>query len=226
MILQKNDFVEIEFIARIKNSGEVFDTNIPEEFKKINSQANESLSKPFIFSLGQGMFFKGIDDFLVGKSIDKFPKEFIIELQPENAFGKRNSKLVQLMPMKIFHEQGIRPIQGFQFNFDGRIGKVIAVSGGRVIVDFNIPIAGKEVIYEIKIFRKVEDLNEKINSFLEFLFKKNDIKFSVENKKLIVELEKPFIQFAEMFKDKFKEIFDLDLEVNAKAKTSDKSEVK
>lgn len=80
------------------------------------------------------------------------------------------------------------------------------------MVDFNNPIAGKDVEYKIKVLKKVEDLNEKIKALIEFLFKR-DLKFEVKDKKLIIEVEKPMRQFVEMFAIKFKEIFDLDLEV-------------
>lgn len=212
MMLQKNDFIEIEFTGRVKDSGDIFDSNIASELAKINPKYSPEQAKPFIFSLGNSMFLEGVDKFLIGKEIKNFPEDYELELSPENSFGKRNSKAVQLMPMRVFHEQGLRPVQGIQFNFDGRVGKVIAVSGGRVIVDFNNPLAGKEVIYKIKIFKKIEDLNQKIKSFIEFLFKK-DFPFKVEGKKIILEIDKPFVQFAEMFRDKFKEIFDLELEV-------------
>ena len=148
MALERNDFIEIEFTGKIKD-GDIFDSNIPEDIKK----AKLSLQpKPFIFSLGQGMFLKGVDDFLIGKEIG----EYEIELQPENAFGKRDPKQVQIIPMKIFHQQKINPYPGAVFNFDGKIAKIISVSGGRVMTDFNNPIAGKIVTYKIKIKRKIE----------------------------------------------------------------------
>ena len=98
------------------------------------------------------------------------------------------------------------------FNFDGKIAKVLSVSGGRVRIDFNNPLAGKDVEYDIKVLRKVEDTNKKINALNTFLFKK-EFKFEIKDKKLILEVEKPLVKFVEMFKDKFKEIFGLELEV-------------
>jgi FKBP-type peptidyl-prolyl cis-trans isomerase SlyD len=204
MVLKKKDFIEIEFIGRL-NDGEIFDSNVKEHLKKINSSAEP---KPFIFCLGEGMFLKGIEDFLIGKEI----KEYKIELSPEKAFGKRESNLVKMIPLKIFIEQKINPIPGVTFNFDGKIAKILTVSGGRVMVDFNNPLAGKEVTYEIKILRKIEDINEKIKAFINFLFKK-DLKFEIKEKNLIVEVEKSLSEFIKMFKDKFKELFELDLEV-------------
>jgi len=88
------------------------------------------------------MFLKGVDDFLIGKEIGKY----IIELSPEKAFGNRESKLVQMIPMKIFHQHKINPVPGTLFNFDNKVAKILTVSGGRVMVDFNNPLAGKDII--------------------------------------------------------------------------------
>jgi len=211
MTLKEKDFIEIEFTGKIKD-GEVFDSNIKKDLMKLNPNAK---TEPFVFSIGQSMFLKGIDDFLIGKNIGKH----VIELTPDKAFGKRDPKLIQMMPVKVFHEQKINPVPGYAFNFDGRIGKVLTSSGGRVIVDFNNPLAGKEIVYNINILRKIEDINEKIKSINEFLFRQ-DLKFEIKDKKLILEVEKSMVRVVEMFKDKYKEILELDLE----AKGIDKKE--
>ena len=204
MTFQKKDFIEIEFTGKVKDGG-IFDSNIKEDLEKLNPGAKP---KPFVFCLGEGMFLKGIDEFLIGKEIGKYN----IELSPEKAFGPRVPSFIQMVPMKIFQNQNVRPYPGAVFNFDGRIAKILSVSGGRVTADFNHPLAGKNLVYEIKVLRQVENLDEKLKSFIEFIFRR-ELKFSVEGKKLIIEVEKELAKFVEMFKDKFKEIFDLDLEV-------------
>jgi len=216
MSLQKKDFIEIEFTGKIKG-GEIFDSNIKKDIASANLDVEP---KPFVFCLGEGMFLRGADDFLVGKEIG----EYKIELSPENAFGKRESKLVQMIPMKIFKEHKLSPFPGAVFNFDNRIAKVLTVSGGRVIVDFNNPLAGKDIIYDVKVLRKIEDKNEKIKSFINFLFKK-DFQFGIKDKNLIITVDKGFKPLVEMFRDKFKEIFELELEVREvedKKKTENK----
>ena len=213
MGLERKDFIEIEFTGKIKD-GEMFDSNIKEDLEKINPKEK---SKPLVFCLGEEMFLKGIDDFLVGKDVG----EYKIELQPEKAFGNRDSKLVQMMPIRVFNEQKVNPVPGIMFNFDGRIAKILTVSGGRVMVDFNNPLAGKTVVYDIKVLRKISDLNEKIKALIEF-FTKKDFKFEIKDKKLIIYADKQFSQFLSLFKDKFKEILELDLEVEEARK--DKSE--
>jgi peptidylprolyl isomerase len=215
MPLQKNDFIEIEFTGRIKG-GEVFDSNIPEELKKLNSNQP---AKPFVFSLGQEMFLKGIEDFLIGKDIGSYE----IDLKPEKAFGLRNPSFIQMIPLKVFIEHQINPIPGAVLTFDNKLGKVLTVSGGRIMVDFNNPLSGKEVVYNVKVLRKIDDLSEKVNSLNEFLFRR-DFKFQVQENKLILEVEKGFKTFVEIFKDKFKEMLGLDLEVREIEPVKDKKQ--
>jgi len=205
MTLQKNDFIEIEFTGRIKG-GEVFDSNTSEELKKLNSNQK---AKPFIFSLGQDMFLKAAEEFLLGKDIGKYD----VELEPEKAFGLRNPSFIQMIPLKVFIEHKINPLPGTVLNFDNKLGKILTVSGGRIMVDFNNPLAGKEVVYHINILRKVEDMDEKIKALNDFLFRR-DFKYEIKEKKLILSVDKGFKTFVELFKDKFKEMLDLDLEVN------------
>lgn len=218
MTLQKNDFIEIEFIGKIKDTNEIFDTNIKKELEKINPNAKSEKAKPFVFPLGQEMFLKAIDEELMKKQ-EKFPEKYIIELISEKAFGKRDLKLIQKMPIKLFSEQKINPVPGAVFNFDGKLGKVIAVSGGRVIIDFNNPVAGKDVIYEITINRKIKDINEKIKALIDFFFRK-ELNFSVleKDKKIILEIEQSMKQYAELLKPKFKEILGYDLEIKEAVK--------
>ena len=209
MKLNKKDFIEIEFTGKVKE-GEIFDSNIKKDLEKIHQGHDHPVeSKPFIFCLGEHMFLDGLDNFLIGKPNE--PDTYEIELGPEKAFGKRNPALVQMIPMRIFREHGTNPIPGTLLNFDGRIGKALTVSGGRVMVDFNNPLAGKTVIYRINVKRKVEDINEKIKAVNEFLFKR-DFKFEVKEKKLIIEADKQFTKIIELFKDKFKEILGLDVD--------------
>ena len=129
MVLQKKDFIEIEFTGKTKD-GNIFDSNIAGDLKNSNLKV---LAKPFKFCLGEGMFLKGIDEFLIGKDIG----EYTIELTPEKAFGKRDSKLIKMIPIKFFKQQNVQPVQGAMFNFDGQIAKILTVSGGRVMTDFN-----------------------------------------------------------------------------------------
>jgi len=207
MAIKKGDFIEIEFTGKIKDGGEVFDTNV----KRVAEENNFEIKniKPFILAIGQKMLPKGFDEDLEGKEAGK---EYTLELKPEEAFGKRNREMIKMIPTKRFLEQRINPERGMQLSLDGQLVKVLSNSGGRTLVDFNNPLAGKEVIYEYKILREVKDQKEKIDGLQDFLFKKV-FDFEIKNQKIIFKVEKQFEPFVKVFSSKFKEV--LGLEVNA-----------
>ena len=219
---KKNDFIEIEFIGRVKD-GEIFDTNIKEQAKKINLNID---TKPFIICIGQSMVIPGFDKALEGKEINK---KYKIEISPEQAFGKRNSSLVKLMPLKVFTEKNIQPRPGMTLALDNLLVKIITVSGGRVLADFNIPLAGKIIIYEFKIKRKIEDINEKVNTLMNF-FLKQKFEFEIKQnektkeKELIIKAPKELGPLIELSKTKFKDI--LGMEVIIKEKKTEKKQEK
>ena len=222
--IKKNDFIEIEFTGSF--DGRVFDTTKPEKAKEMGVDSKNI--KPMIVSVGNEMLLKGLDEDLIEKEIGK-PYE--IHLLPEKAFGSRNPKMIRTYPLKSFRDNNINPYPGAVLQLDNMIAKVISVSGGRVMIDFNNPMAGKEVDYEYKILRKVDDEKEKINSLQDFFFKQR-FEFSIEdsgkNKKAVFKDSKikPII---DIFSQRFKEISGIEVESESaeKKKSEDgKSEEK
>jgi|SRR3989344_1119692 len=203
MSIKKNDFVEIEFIGKIKETGEVFDTNIEKEAKKAGLDLKNL--KPFIFSVGHKMLPLGLDKDIIGKEIGK---DYIINLNPEDAFGKRNPGMVKMIPTKLFHEQNIDPQRGTQLNLDGQLARVLSSSSGRTLVDFNNPLAGKVIIYDYKINRSINEEKEKIDSLQEFLFRKK-FDFDITENILTFKVPKEIEQFVNLFATKLEEILGL-----------------
>lgn len=203
MAFKEKDFIEVEFVGRLKD-GTIFDSNIKEEMEKakLNGKA-----EPFVFCLGEGMFVRGVDKFLIGKEIG----EYLVPLTPEDSFGKRDSKLIRMMPIKSFFEHKINPVPGTVLNFDGKMGKILTVSGGRVMLDFNNPIAGKHVEYSVKVIRKVNKKEEQIGALNEFFYR-TKFDFEIKENKLIMKVPKGMKAFIDLFKDKYKELFELDVE--------------
>lgn len=213
MVLKKGDFVEIQFTGKIKD-GAIFDSNIEEELKKANINGH---AKNFIFPIGEGMFVKGVDEFLEGKDVG----EYNIELTPEAAFGKRDTKLIQMIPLKAFSQQRLNPIPGSVFNFDGRMAKVMTVSSGRVMIDFNNPLAGKNVEYKINVIKKVDEINEKINALNDFFFRK-ELKFKIKDNTLTLSVPAGMKFLLDAFKEKYEKTLGLKLEIEEEEKAESK----
>lgn len=219
--IQKKDFIELEFIGKNLNANEIFDTNILEEAKKLNPEIKEV--KPLFVCVGYEMVVKGFDDFLLDKKIGE---KYTLKLSPDKAFGKRDSKLIRLIPLKMFLAQKIYPEPGMTLALDNNLVKIISVSGGRVMVDFNNPLAGKEIEYEFTAKKKIEDIKIKAAAIQTFLF--NQIfEFEADEKaKKLIFKDTKLAPILNVFKDKFKEILDYEVEVIAQAEKKETLEPK
>jgi peptidylprolyl isomerase len=203
--IAKNDFVELRFTGSIKG-GEVFDTNIADKAKEMGIEME---GKPTIICVGQAMILPKIDTFLIGKEIGKV---YSLDVSPSEGFGERRRELLRVLPMELFIKQNIRPVVGSVFSFDNMPARISAVSGGRVTVDFNTPLAGKDLVYELNAVKKVDELSEKVRSMIIFYFRQ-DVKFSISGKTIILEIDPKIKPFLEAFSSKFKEVLGMDLEV-------------
>mgnify|MGYP001605177149 CR=1 FL=1 len=213
--VKKNDFVEIEFTGYANN--EIFDTTDSKEAAKLTNNQNIKDIKPITISVGNSMLLKGFDESLEDKEIGK---EYEIILTNEKAFGKRYSDLIKTVPIKIFREKNTNPYPGMTIQMDTSIAKVLSVSGGRVIVDFNNPLAGKEIKYKFRIIKKVDNDEEKINAMQDF-FLRQRFKFRLEGKKVIFE-DKKIKYIIDLFSEKLKEISGFDFVVEEKEETKSK----
>ncbi len=154
------------------------------------------------------MLSKGFDNDLVGKEEGK---NYEVIISPEEAFGKRNPQLVRMIPTKQFHEQKINPIKGMKLNLDGQITKVLSSDKGRTLVDFNNPLAGKEVHYTYKINKKITDQKEQIIAMQDYFFR-HIFDYEIKGKDVIFKVPKEAEQFIKMLSPKFEEIIGLKIE--------------
>lgn len=164
-MIKIGDFVELDYTGRIKDDKMVFDTTIEETAKASDIYSQKFKYKPVIICVGEKHLVKGLDDALIGKN----PGKYTIEVKSENAFGKKAADLLKLIPLRLFVKDEVKPYVGLEVNVDGAIGVVRNVSGGRIIVDFNHPLAGRDLIYDIDIKRVVTDLLEQVKAVLELI---------------------------------------------------------
>lgn len=207
--IRKNDFVEIDFTGYANN--QVFDTTNPKEAEKIGLEIKEM--KPLVISVGNQMIIKGLDEDLENKEIGK---EYFVEIIPEKAFGKRNPSMIRTYGINHFKKQNLNPYIGMVLQLDNMIAKVISVNGGRVTIDFNNPLAGKNITYKYKINRIIIEINDKVNALQDFFFKKR-FEFVINDGKVIFKDEE-INNFIELISLKLKDMTGLEFVNEAKIK--------
>ncbi|HLG23873.1 MAG TPA: peptidylprolyl isomerase [Candidatus Nanoarchaeia archaeon] len=159
--IKKNDFVELEYTGRIQEDNSIFDTTVEAVAKENKIYKKGEKYSPIIVCIGKHMMMPSLEEALIGKEIGK---SYEVKLEAERAFGKKDGKLIQMIPTNKFLQQKINPIPGLSLNIDGNFGVIKTVSGGRCLVDFNHPLSGKDVVYSVKVNKIVSDSKEKLNS--------------------------------------------------------------
>ena len=202
MAIKENSFVEVSYTGKTKE-GLVFDTSSADIAKAAKVFNPKQKYEPARVCVGQGQILPGLDESLVDR---KAGEKYTIEISPEKGFGKRDVKNVELVPMSTFNEHKVKPFTGLQVDFDGKIGVVMKISGGRVMVNFNHPLSGKDLIYDVEILREITDSKEQLESFLGNVLqlKPEFVKVSVDSAAKKANIEMPF-QLPEQFVDALSE---------------------
>ncbi len=131
-IVEEGDEVEVYYTGKLEN-GEVFDSN----------ENGESLK----FKVGSGEIIKGFDDAVRGM---KEGDSKDISIEPKDAYGEYDSSLSIKVPLSTFGEN--KPVKGIGVETEeGQQGIVTDVNDSEATVDFNPPLAGKVLNFNIKV---------------------------------------------------------------------------
>ena len=186
----KGDIVYIDYIGRIKETNQIFDLTKAEVAKKEGIFNPKVKYKPIPVVIGEGLVIKGLDEELEKMKVGE---KRIVEVPPEKGFGNRSENLIKLIPRSAFKESNIEPAIGKIVTVNGLRGRIISVDGGRIKVDFNHPLAGKTLVYEVEIVKKAESNKDKINAIVSYFtdFEDGDIKIENGNVEIILKKEIP-----------------------------------
>lgn len=183
--MKDGDFVTIDYVARIKDTGEIFDLTKEEIAKKEGIYSEKVMYGPVTFIVGANFVIRGLDEALHEMKVGE---KKTVEIPPEKAFGERREELIKLIPESQFKQQNIEAVPGAYINVNNIRGKIVSISGGRVKVDFNHPLAGKTLQYEIEVKGVVTDKLEKARAVVKY-FTGKDMDVRSDDNMVEIELE-------------------------------------
>ena len=163
MPIKKSDFIIVDYTGKVKETGEVFDTTSEETAKESKLYKEGDIYEPRLVVVGEGWLLKALDDALLAFKLNK--KESV-EIPPENAFGPRDSEKVKLVPLRRLIARGINPQMGAQIEYDKKLATVRTMGSGRVTLDFNPPLAGKTLVYEVTVQKQLKTNEEKVAALI------------------------------------------------------------
>lgn len=182
MTLRKGDFILIDYVATVKETGEVFDTTIEETAKKERLYKEGEIYEPKLVVIGEGWVLKALDESLTAMEIGKTAS---VEIPPEKAFGDRDPEKVKRVPLRHLTAKGITPSLGVRVEYNEKMATVRTIGAGRVLLDFNPPLAGKTLVYEVTIQKKLKTIKEKIAALIHrriLVVEESKFKFTVREK--------------------------------------------
>jgi FKBP-type peptidyl-prolyl cis-trans isomerase 2 len=141
MAIKNKNKVTLDYEGRFEN-GEIFDTS-----------KHEDHSHPLIFVVGEKQVISGFEKAVLGMNVDE-EKEF--EIEPEDAYGMPDERLYQEIPRNALPSEP-QPEVGMGLMMQtpqGNIPVMISeVKEDSVILNLNHPLAGKKLIFKIKVLK-------------------------------------------------------------------------
>ena len=182
--MSKGDLVYVDYDAYLADNDKLFDTTMAESAKDAGFFDENFDYSPMPVLLGAGSLFEAFETAIEKAAVGK---ETEVRIASADAAGARDPKLVETYLMKEFHKQDINPYPGVEVQFGNRRGTVMYVGAGRVKVDFNNPLAGKDLVYKFTVREVIEDKMEKAKAVVKMSVGTSDgFEFTITDEKVSV----------------------------------------
>lgn len=161
--MKKGDFILLDYVGAVKETGEVFDTTLEETAKAERLYKEGDIYEPKLVVIGEGWVLEALDESLVTMEV---AKTSLVEIPPEKAFGGRDPEKVKRVPLRQLTAKGVSPSLGMRVEYNGKTATVRALGAGRVLLDFNPPLAGKTLTYKVTVQKKLKTRKQKISAII------------------------------------------------------------
>lgn len=143
MEIKKGDTVSLDYEGKLED-GTIFDTS-----------KHKDHSHPLTFKVGENMVIPGFEKEVLGMKIGE---EKTFTIKPKDAYGEVREELKRKFPREFIPEEET-PKEGMVVLLRSPTGeefpaKICEVNSKEITLDLNHPLAGKKLIFTIKILEK------------------------------------------------------------------------
>ena len=187
MPFDKGSLILLDYTARIKDNGEIFETTIEEDAKKSNLYDPTRKYEPRLISVGEGWVLKGLDEALADTNVGDRRS---IEISPDKGFGERDTSKVRMIPQRKLGEKAHEIKVGDVVELDDRTGVIRYIGSGRVQIDYNHRLASRTLVYDVNVVKRIESNDDKIKYLIKRRLPVEDekIKFEYKDDEAVIEL--------------------------------------
>jgi len=170
---ERGEFVEIEYTARIANEGTVVDTTDPSVASEAGL-ADIDARGAMIVILGAGHVFGPVEDAIAVMRPDE---RRTVAVDPPDAFGAQDPTRRRSIPIDLLSVESVE--QNDRVTIHDRVGYVDTVEDGTATVDFNHPLAGTALEYELRTIDRVTETGDRTAGLLQLYDLGDDISHTV-----------------------------------------------
>jgi FKBP-type peptidyl-prolyl cis-trans isomerase 2 len=168
--VEEGDFVLVKITGRTQK-GTIFRVSSEEDAKTAGiydeKKAAQGMYTPEFVIVGKpGFLNEGLTEIV--KEMTFFEKKSV-RVPSSKAYGKRDPQKIERTGIAKFRKQneGKNPTIGQDFmNKKGQRGVITNVIQGRVIIDYNHPLAGQVLDYNLEIIDMIDNFEDKIEYFM------------------------------------------------------------
>lgn len=188
MAFEKGNLIYVNYTAKVKDTGEAIESTVEDEAKKLNIFDSERRYEPRLVSIGEDWVLRGLDEQISQMQVGE---RKTVELPPEKAWGGRDPSLLRMIPIRKFGEKAGDMSVGDVVEVDNRVGVVRFIGSGRAQVDFNHRLAGKTLVYDVEVVKKVETDEEKVRALVNRRFPGElgaKVEFTLDQTDLVIDI--------------------------------------
>lgn len=146
-VVKSGDTVQVDYTGKLEN-GTVFDTSREDAAKQAGIYVSARTYAPLEFVVGSGQMIKGFDKGVLGM---KAGEEKTIKIPPEEAYGEYDRSKIFTVPLRSLNmTEAPREGQALWDQYGNKV-KVLAVNDTDVTLDANHELAGKTLVFDIKL---------------------------------------------------------------------------
>jgi len=187
LALQKGTLILLDYTAKVKDTGEVFETTREADAKSDSLYDANAKYQPRLVSVGESWVIKGLDDALLNTNVGD---KLTVEVPPDKGFGIRDSGKVRMIPLRKLGDDAEKISVGDAIEIDQRTGIVRFIGSGRVQMDFNHKYAGRTILYDVNVIKSLDTDEEKITGLLKrrLLIDESKLNFKINGSELDIHI--------------------------------------
>ena len=145
-VVGKDSLLYVDYIIKTKRDGKVFDCTMEDVARKEGIYKEDDRYEPMLVGIGWNWLLAAVEEELIGMKVGESKT---IDVPPEKGSGPRDPSKIKLFAKTKLAKHGVRPIKGEEVKIGHERGVITQVLGRRVRVDFNSPLAGKTLVFDV-----------------------------------------------------------------------------